>query len=131
MLISDWSSDVCSSDLFWQPVRIGQQPFGLAGHVALLQMVDQTCRLVVLGFGDRHQDARLGDPAEIILDRRLPARRDHIETDRTRQHMAVRDPPLDAMRSEEHTSELQSLMRISYAVFCLKKNTKKKEQRNE
>src|SRR3546814_6536596 len=31
---------------------------------------------------------------------------------------------LDASRSEEHTSELQSLMRISYAVFCLKKNTK-------
>src|SRR3546814_6550588 len=32
----------------------------------------------------------------------------------------------DALRSEEHTSELQSLMRISYAVFCLKKNTKTK-----
>src|SRR3546814_2942846 len=30
-------------------------------------------------------------------------------------------PPLDGGRSEEHTSELQSLMRISYAVFCLKK----------
>src|SRR3546814_8395045 len=34
-------------------------------------------------------------------------------------------------RSEEHTSELQSLMRISYAVFCLKKKKKKKKQRNE
>src|SRR3546814_6295107 len=33
-----------------------------------------------------------------------------------------------AQRSEEHTSELQSLMRISYAVFCLKKKTKKKQQ---
>src|SRR3546814_10783566 len=33
-------------------------------------------------------------------------------------------------RSEEHTSELQSLMRISYAVLCLKKNTIKKKQRN-
>src|SRR3546814_9512343 len=33
--------------------------------------------------------------------------------------------PLTANRSEEHTSELQSLMRISYAVFCLKKKTKK------
>src|SRR3546814_6976988 len=32
-----------------------------------------------------------------------------------------------AMRSEEHTSELQSLMRISYAVFCLKKNTKQEQ----
>src|SRR3546814_6274431 len=36
------------------------------------------------------------------------------------------------MRSEEHTSELQSLMRISYAVFCLKKNkTKQKKQRKD
>src|SRR3546814_5674362 len=35
------------------------------------------------------------------------------------------EPPL-MMRSEEHTSELQSLMRISYAVFCLKKKTKRK-----
>src|SRR3546814_7599659 len=33
-----------------------------------------------------------------------------------------------ASRSEEHTSELQSLMRISYAVFCLKKKNKKKNQ---
>src|SRR3546814_8134278 len=33
-------------------------------------------------------------------------------------------------RSEEHTSELQSLMRISYAVFCLKKNTTKKKTKN-
>src|SRR3546814_8129569 len=34
---------------------------------------------------------------------------------------------LDYERSEEHTSELQSLMRISYAVFCLKKKTRKKK----
>src|SRR3546814_8800726 len=34
-------------------------------------------------------------------------------------------PPLDVLRSEEHTSELQSLMRISYAVFCLKKKKDK------
>src|SRR3546814_10534548 len=39
---------------------------------------------------------------------------------------AVFEPPRPA-RSEEHTSELQSLMRISYAVFCLKKTTKKKQ----
>src|SRR3546814_4597515 len=43
------------------------------------------------------------------------------------------DPALDRLRSEEHTSELQSLMRISYAVFCLKKkkstHTKHRESR--
>src|SRR3546814_10195840 len=38
-------------------------------------------------------------------------------------HVEVREPC--ALRSEEHTSELQSLMRISYAVFCLKKNTQR------
>src|SRR3546814_7956178 len=51
---------------------------------------------------------------------------------RTRQHAARLQPdvrqrrahPLTPVRSEEHTSELQSLMRISYAVFCLKKKTK-------
>src|SRR3546814_5347188 len=36
--------------------------------------------------------------------------------------------PMHAGRSEEHTSELQSLMRISYAVFCLKKKTNKKRE---
>src|SRR3546814_6322326 len=38
--------------------------------------------------------------------------------------------PLPGDRSEEHTSELQSLMRISYAVFCLKKKKKKKHTKN-
>src|SRR3546814_2784863 len=42
------------------------------------------------------------------------------------------EPPVaDAERSEEHTSELQSLMRISYAVFCLKKQKPKKKNRYE
>src|SRR3546814_7099181 len=40
-------------------------------------------------------------------------------------------PVLDALRSEEHTSELQSLMRISYAVFCLKKQTQIYKQPNK
>src|SRR3546814_20227776 len=44
---------------------------------------------------------------------------------RQRHHAATGEPQTAAMRSEEHTSELQSLMRISYAVFCLKKKTKK------
>src|SRR3546814_2334721 len=52
------------------------------------------------------------------------ARRDHVDrdparTDLLRQRLAEGDD-----RSEEHTSELQSLMRISYAVFCLKKKKK-------
>src|SRR3546814_8409167 len=50
----------------------------------------------------------------------------------TRRATSVRPMPRpDAGRSEEHTSELQSLMRISYAVFCLKKKTIQYKQTNE
>src|SRR3546814_1938673 len=47
----------------------------------------------------------------------------HAVSRRDRRH-AARGPDAVAARSEEHTSELQSLMRISYAVFCLKKKTR-------
>src|SRR3546814_5594421 len=46
------------------------------------------------------------------------SRRPHLELPRRGEHRAI------DLRSEEHTSELQSLMRISYAVFCLKKKTR-------
>src|SRR3546814_6077900 len=55
-----------------------------------------------------------------------PLRQWHIKST-TKAHQGLYE--YDAVRSEEHTSELQSLMRISYAVFCLKK--KKKEQKNQ
>src|SRR3546814_8358256 len=60
--------------------------------------------------------------------RRRTARR-HGAADARTRHFELRDAPppdprLQADRSEEHTSELQSLMRISYAVFCLKKKNK-------
>src|SRR3546814_8760685 len=99
MRISDWSSDVCSSDL----AVADADPFDL--HPGD-QHVGQS--------GAQHRPGadrrRLGVAAIVAVlgspDRRRRARR----------------PPLqDARRSEEHTSELQSLMRISYAVFCLKK----------
>src|SRR3546814_3385039 len=51
--------------------------------------------------------------------------------DRTRGHPPPRPSPRKGHRSEEHTSELQSLMRISYAVFCLKKKTKKTTNKQE
>src|SRR3546814_5420290 len=53
--------------------------------------------------------------------------------DALKRPAAVQDgrvPVLDASRSEEHTSELQSLMRISYAVFCLKKKKKNTTENN-
>src|SRR3546814_5685309 len=55
-------------------------------------------------------------------ERRLLRRRNHAATDPARQkRIEPGGGPAPGRRSEEHTSELQSLMRISYAVFCLKK----------
>src|SRR3546814_6347606 len=45
-------------------------------------------------------------------------------------HLVKNTPKVTGFRSEEHTSELQSLMRISYAVFCLKKNNKTNNTNN-
>src|SRR3546814_9548186 len=67
---------------------------------------------------DRHQcPPDHGDRSSTSCASRIAARRS------TAGHIADRDP-----RSEEHTSELQSLMRISYAVFCLKKKKHNKQQ---
>src|SRR3546814_5390437 len=101
MRISDWSSDVCSSDLRGLPLRRRVQL--RRGHVATLSIP----ALPLFAQG----------PA--------PARRKGRGV-RTRARIAVAAPrriPRHEPRSEEHTSELQSLMRISYAVFCLKKKT--------
>src|SRR3546814_2374738 len=91
MRISDWSSDVCSSDL-------GQ---GAARHVHLLST----------------------SPTKSAATDRQPRLLGSIH------HIGGCGPgPLPHPRSEEHTSELQSLMRISYAVFCLKKKKKKNKE---
>src|SRR3546814_2849591 len=95
MRISDWSSDVCSSDL---PGDVGAR-----GGAALCADAGGSERLLS-GVGqpdDRGARARGLD---------LGGR-------------SRRSGALAALRSEEHTSELQSLMRISYAVFCLKQKT--------
>src|SRR3546814_6300593 len=71
----------------------------------------------VRAFGDGH----LGQQLDVVIERRV-SREEALELLRrfleTMAAIGVRD--ID-FRSEEHTSELQSLMRISYAVFCLKK----------
>src|SRR3546814_6506694 len=59
-------------------------------------------------------------------DRAGAARQIRPDPHRSRRHADL--PPRHVRRSEEHTSELQSLMRISYAVFCLKKKKNTKQQ---
>src|SRR3546814_8210656 len=76
-----------------------------------------------------------GDPAEAGLLRRCAPRNDD-QDESSRTHHALAQPGReqqrdDENRSEEHTSELQSLMRISYAVFCLKKKKRNKHRKTK
>src|SRR3546814_10074482 len=115
MRISDWSSDVCSSDLTDGSVRPGA-----------LRQCDHGPGPGVGRVGGR---VGLCSGAQAVrqADRRFPgspdqARRNaHEMRGGTAAHLARRGERAGWARSEEHTSELQSLMRISYAVFCLKK----------
>src|SRR3546814_2743805 len=103
MRISDWSSDVCSSDLL--DAHPGHRDNRRAGRCADPRPVE----------GHRQDWRRMGGLH--------PARR--VGGDGGRRCGSLGDRGARSKmgrRSEEHTSELQSLMRISYAVFCLKKN---------
>src|SRR3546814_1329595 len=117
MRISDWSADVCSSDLVAAAVLSGNRNFEgrvspdvranflasppLVVAYALKGTVTTDFVETPIGQGSDGQDVYLKD---------LWPSNDEIRT----------------VRSEEHTSELQSLMRISYAVLCLKKKKKNK-----
>src|SRR3546814_8094716 len=110
MRISDWSSDVCSSDLPC-PLKLcalppESSPSGthekgfMSGRVRLMSLSREL-------LADAVFDAWVRSTSAIVST--SPTRRARLSSTRL------------AKRSEEHTSELQSLMRISYAVFCLKK----------
>src|SRR3546814_4765227 len=112
MRISDWSSDVCSSDLF-RRVRTLLIRTHECGLVATTLNFDYEVRSA--------KDAFSSIPKRKISDEMLELAEHIIKTKR-----GSFDPAkYDDRRSEEHTSELQSLMRISYAVFCLKKKKTK------
>src|SRR3546814_10106743 len=101
MRISDWSSDVCSSDL---------QAAADSCHIAqyrLLRAADVA--------DDRTGLQRAHATAECF------GRMQHRHREHHQIGIAHGRRSIVEHRSEEHTSELQSLMRISYAVFCLKK----------
>src|SRR3546814_1316222 len=119
MRISDWSSDVCSSDLI--PVTIGasveSDQFGNEARIG---------RLGFRSGGFEMQPLSLPQAMEHSVDASWGLVRmmatgvaQIVVGDRSIRELG--GPLRIAQRSEEHTSELQSLMRISYAVFCLKK----------
>src|SRR3546814_5027064 len=101
MRISDWSSDVCSSDLLRRGAR--------SQHYGRRVARDHVYHCEEQGDSHRHD----GDG-------------EHHSSNQIEPHGSGARLPASRLaevvvRSEEHTSELQSLMRISYAVFCLKK----------
>src|SRR3546814_8692823 len=115
MRINDWSSDVCSSDLRRaaapsRSARAHGHAVPRAGIVAVLRLLAGRIRHLAV----RHH--------------RRPRRQPEATAGRTAraaQRTALLARPADRRdlaRSEEHPSELQSLMRISYAVFCLQTN---------
>src|SRR3546814_1262584 len=122
MRISDWSSDVCSSDLVQivglagidrchlrrpECIAVGKEPIFAeqVGNNAALERLD-------VEQGMRHRNGCAAEQPRLELIAGWAIGAFVIEQ---------RQPCLLLARSEEHTSELQSLMRISYAVFCLKK----------
>src|SRR3546814_8139809 len=146
MRISDWSSDVCSSDLCITPDnrccrgtalsdhfsrRLDGRDLSVGGLIrarSSADIQDSFCRSQ--SPSDHHPNPRVGFPEIRIIDpdrivgstHRLP----HVSTitiQETPKRSAIMPKRglQKVLRSEEHTSELQSLMRISYAVFCLKK----------
>src|SRR3546814_6370183 len=124
MRISDWCSDVCSSDL------CGCRTAAAASHTAAgcgaraRRRRRRGCRAAGPAAG---RSPGGGDPGVGILAARYSFDYSRImETEQaiaalTALGHATRLAAFRLLRSEEHTSELQSLMRISYAVFCLKK----------
>src|SRR3546814_4137479 len=148
MRISDWSSDVCSSDL---------NRIGLIGErfcpfpFAQCEERESHQRTLAAHLGQQRTVEREKidlDRTGVIHGRAAPVRRRSVGESMKMGCGIVRIPPIaspqaakfvlsktvcsarrvpSCFRSDEHTSELQSLMRISYAVFCLKKNKHTKE----
>src|SRR3546814_1998205 len=121
MRISDWSSDVCSSDLAcdsndarsWRRFHHQHQ----FGRIADRRSLRSSLCIIKIGDQYAHEICRHTIwEDQYSLQCGLAWAHPHSDSARQRSTRSVR-----YLRSEEHTSELQSLMRISYAVFCLKK----------
>src|SRR3546814_9553078 len=141
MRISDWSSDVCSSDLLFEAIDAGdfpawdlgvqlfdeafaaKQPYDVLDATKLIPEEDIPVEIVGRMTLNRNVDNFFAEteqaaflPSNIIPG--IDFSNDPLLQGRLFSYLDTQK------RSEEHTSELQSLMRISYAVFCLKKKNK-------
>src|SRR3546814_7480603 len=112
MRISDWSSDVCSSDL--QSPQLHNQAHR-----------ERQARVTILATPSRCGSVSACSGFNIRFFVEASAVRSEVPPTCDQALESNFGLTSSAIRSEEHTSELQSLMRISYAVFCLKKKTLK------
>src|SRR3546814_5191765 len=125
MRISDWSSDVCSSDLESNQVPWADSKL-CGGHAARRNRRNaMTKKAKVRADGDNTR-IDIKQPGEL---RRWTSEL-KVDDEKLKQIISHVGDSVSAVRSEEHTSELQSLMRNSYAVFCLKKKRDKKYNRH-
>src|SRR3546814_1531221 len=122
MRISDWSSDVCSPDLGTTKLNavINGQADLLLGYV-----MDQSMKIKD-ATGKNVYPIKFADYGIHLVSSGIIANKEIVKerTDMVRRFLAASTMAIEEAskhRSEEHASELQSLMRISYAVFCLKK----------
>src|SRR3546814_10525805 len=112
MRISDWSSDVCSSDLRMYDLYPGQRATGevlLEGRNVIDPKTDVNLLRAQIG---------------VVFQKPTPFPMSIYDNIAFGIRLYEKVSKADMNRSEEHTSELQSLIRISYAVFCLKKKKK-------
>src|SRR3546814_10658865 len=127
MRISDWSSDVCSSDL-----GAGLTPADLADILDTAEIRTVKAGEAILTEGDLGNDIYVIRVGSMIVEKKIGGKNvflSYLPAGSYVGEMALiaggpRTATVKATvksRSEEHTSELQSLMRLSYAVFCLKK----------
>src|SRR3546814_6541639 len=140
MRISDWSSDVCSSDLEADLQRIFE-PFERVGNTGAAPGIGLgltiTRLLTEIMGAELSVDSRPGAGSSFKVrmffsdappsGTAAPAGARIAGYAGPRRRILVTDD--DPARSEEQTSELQSLMRNSYAVFCLKKKIKKNKEK--
>src|SRR3546814_5570487 len=130
MRISDWSSDVCSSDLLRVLGQHDAEHRQQALHFIHRQRfagdaeIDPQLLAAVVQLPGQRQ--RGGTEAELTVADLTAAGSEVVAGAMREANRGGRNRGIGEQRSEEHTSELQSLMRISYAVFCLKKKNKQK-----
>src|SRR3546814_4340836 len=125
MRISDWSSDVCSSDLQRRALveAVERGPIPAVHGVVRWRLIDLV-QWLHEEFAVSLDETTVGRELKKLGYVKLTARlRHHSQNEHAMEAFKKGALPPSWQRSEEHTSELQSLMRSSYAVFCLKHKT--------